>query len=110
MTFKITQNDTSPSLATTLLAEGEPIDLSDATAVRFLMEDRYERLVIDDDLSGSVRFLDASNGEVEYTFSASDTQTVGSYHAEFEVTYNNGSIETFPSNGKIDIEIVEEIA
>lgn len=110
MTFTITQGDTSPSLASQLSADGEPIDLSGVNGVRFIMQDRYEQVVIDEGIQGSLNFIDAENGEVEFVFTAKQTETVGSYEAEFEVTYSNGAVETFPGNRKINVEIVEQIA
>lgn len=111
MTFKITQQDSSPSLLVTLGDGANPVDLSTASDVRFIMQDRYERVVTTDDVQGSVNIVDSKSGEVEYVFDQTETSDAGTYEAEFEVMYNNGSIETFPANDrKIQIEIVEQIA
>jgi hypothetical protein len=110
MTFEITQGDTSPALVSQLTAGGEPIDLSSVDDVKFIMQDKYERIVIDEGVQESVNILNASNGEVEFVFRRDNTNTVGSYEAQFEVTYSNGAVETFPSDKRIDIEIVEQIA
>lgn len=109
MVFKITQGDTSPSLLSTLSGEDGPVDLTNTTDIRFIMQDRYEQIIIDDNLQGSVNITDASSGEVEYVFDSTDTSDVGEYTAEFEVEYNNGAIETFPTDTKINVEIVEQI-
>jgi hypothetical protein len=111
MTFTITQGDNSPSLVTTLSSEDSSgIDLSNASDVRFIMQDMYERVVIDETLDDAVRIVDEERGIVEFIFSQPETETVGEYEAEFEVTYTNGAVETFPTDGKIDIKIVEHIA
>jgi len=109
MSFKITQGDSSPSLLTTLSDGGVPVELSNVTNIRFIMEDKYERIHIDDDLQGYVNIVDPSLGQVEYVFQQDDTKQIGTYKAEFEVTYNNGAVETFPTENKITIDIVEEI-
>jgi len=51
----------------------------------------------------------ALEGLVRYNWTAADTDTVGSYQAEFEVTYADASIETFPNDGYIRVEIIDDI-
>jgi len=46
---------------------------------------------------------------VRYNWIAADTDTIGSYQAEFEVTYADASIETFPNDGYIRVEIIDDI-
>lgn len=111
MTFTITQDDNSPALLTTLSDEsGVPVDLSNAGDVRFIMQDMYERIVVDESLDGGVSIVDEDMGMVEFVFSETETRNVGGYEAEFEVRYTNGVVETFPTDGKIDIKVVEHIA
>lgn len=54
--------------------------------------------------------VDASNGIVKYDFTASDTDTTGWYWAEFEVTFSDASIETFPNSGYFSIKITPNLA
>lgn len=109
MTFTITQGDSSPSLVSALGTTSSTVDLSNAQEIKFIMEDKYERVVINEGLQDSVNILDAANGKVEFIFDQSQTKTAGSYQAEWEVQFINGAIETFPTRSKIDIEIVEQI-
>ena len=46
---------------------------------------------------------------MQYIWDAADTATVGSYQAEFEVTFAGGAVETFPNNGYIRVEITDDI-
>lgn len=107
MAFFIKQNDTSPSLQATLKDGADnAVDLTGAT-VRFHMRQLGTQTVkVDDDATVS----DADNGVVYYQWSASDTDTIGSFEAEFEVTFSGGEIESFPNNRFIQVEITDDIA
>ena len=110
MTFRIVQNDTAPSITSQLTDGGKPIDLSTASNITFHMEDMFQRSVVSDDLTGRTNIVDPTIGKVEYTWRAEDTDTVGTYSAEWEVLYEDGKVETFPtSDNKITIEVVEGI-
>lgn len=114
MTFKIVQNDTAPSLISVLRDNNKPIDLSGFDNVFFYVEDKYQRVVIEDDARGNVGegrvgVLDDKRGKVEYVFDSDDTSDAGTYYAEWQVIYQDGSVETFPTDGKIEIKITEEI-
>lgn len=106
MTFYIKQNDTFPVIRATLRSgNGDPIDLDSAT-VRFHMRQIGSNTVKIDAAGGVVL---ASDGVVQYIWSEDDTDTVGAYQAEFEVTYPGGSVETFPNDGYIRVEITDDI-
>ena len=51
-----------------------------------------------------------ASGEVRYDWSVGDTAEAGSYQAEFEVTYSDGSMETFPNDGHISVKITDDIS
>lgn len=107
MTFYVKQNDTAPSIRATLKdGDDDVIDLTGAT-VRFHMRT----------IGGTTAKVDsavtvispATSGIVQYDWVADDTDTIGTYQAEFEVTYSDSRIETFPNNGYITIEIKDDI-
>lgn len=110
MTFRIVQGDTAPPISSKLSDEDGYVDLSNASNIRFHMEDRFQRIQLEDDLTGRVNILNESLGKVEYVWRARDTLDVGTYKAEWEVLYDDGTIETFPTDGYIDIEITEQIS
>lgn len=107
MTFYVKQNDTAPSIRATLKdGDDAVIDLTDAT-VRFHMRTIGGTTAKIDSAASIV--IPATNGIVQYDWTAADTDTIGSFQAEFEVTYSSGRIETFPNSGYIRVEITDDI-
>lgn len=105
MTFYVKQNDTSPAMLATLQdADGNAINLT-AASVRFHMRQIGGSIVVD----AAAIVVTPLSGLVRYNWSAADTTTIGSYQAEFEVTYADASIETFPNDGYIRVEIIDDI-
>ncbi len=106
MTFSIKKGDTSPALRATLRYDDcTTINLTGASA-RFHMRQTGSASVLIDAAAVVVSVA----GIVEYRWTAPNTATVGAYEGEFEITYSDGKIETFPSDGFIAIEIVDSIA
>lgn len=105
MAFSIKQNDTSPSLQATLKdATLTPVNLAGAT-VMFHMKSVDGTIKVDQQMT----ITNASGGVVQYDWQAGDTDTVGTYYVEFEVTYSDSSIETFPNNGNKVVSVVKEL-
>ena len=105
MAFTIKQNDTSPALQATLQDyAGTAISLVGAT-VRFHMKGLDGSLAIDSPMI----ITSAADGVIRYNWQTSDTDTAGTYNAEFEVTYSDLSVETFPNTGNIAIVITPEL-
>lgn len=102
MAFNIKQNDTSPSLQATLTtAAGTAISLTGAS-VKFHMKSLDGTMKVD----AAMTVTNANNGVVQYDWQTGDTDTVGSYAVEFEVTYGDNTIETFPNNQNLTICVV----
>ena len=108
MTFFIKQNDTNPALKATLKdGDGTVINLTDAS-VRFHMR-KIDSTTSVVDAAASV-VSPATSGIVQYAWSGSDTASAGMYSAEFEITYGDGKIETFPNSDYIRVEILDDLA
>jgi hypothetical protein len=107
MAFFIKQNDTSPALKATL-KDGldAAVDLTGAS-IRFHMRATGETNA---KVDASAVVEDADNGIVYYNWIPADTDSIGSYEAEFEVTFAGGEIETFPNNRFVEVEITDDIA
>lgn len=105
MSFFIKQNDTSPSILADLKSfNGDPINLTNAS-IQFHMKSVDGTLKVD----AAMTILNESLGRVRYDWQVGDTDTVGSYYVEFEVTYADNSVETFPNNGNKTVSVVREL-
>ena len=105
MAFRIKQNDTSPSLEATLSdANLVPVNITYATVMLHMKA--ISGAVV---LTRQMTITDAENGVVQYDWQAGDTATVGTYYVEFEVTYSDGNVETFPNTGSLPLVITREL-
>jgi hypothetical protein len=100
--FTLTAGDTVPNLQAVLAdSEGDAIDLTDASVQFHLAEPRGGDTIIDEPAD----VIDATSGLVRYRWHVDDTDEPGRYRAEFEVTYANDDVETFPNDGFHDVVI-----
>ena len=108
--FTIKRGDTAPAFEKSLkTGGGEPVNLDGFTEIDFHMRDDDYNTVIDDDTSGAVSVVIATSGDVLYQWQSGDTETLGSYKAEFVVTFGDGTKQSFPRRGMYDIEVTEDI-
>jgi hypothetical protein len=99
--FTIKQGDTSPALEATLKdRDGNAVNLTGASVQFHLATTRYKNIV---DATGTL--VNASEGKVKYEWQADDTSQHGDFFAEFEVTYADSTVETFPNDGYISVEV-----
>jgi len=105
MAFRIKQNDTSPSLEATL-SDVNLVPVNITAAVVMLHMKAIGGAVV---LTRQMTITDAENGVVQYDWQAGDTATVGTYYVEFEVTYSDGNVETFPNTGSLPLVITREL-
>lgn len=98
--FYIKKGDTAPPLRVFLRQrDGSPIPLAGATVVFHMGNGKVA--------SGTVDILVANLGKVEYKWQSSDTDTVGSFNGEFEIT-DGGDDQTVPSNEYIVIKVLDD--
>lgn len=106
--FSIKQNDTRPAIEVQLVDSlHDPRLLDNATEVRFYMEDVDTGSTVVDQ---PATIINEDEGRVTYAWQDGDTETAGRYEAEFEVTYTDGNVETFPNNGYIEVYIDDDVA
>jgi len=92
-------------------SDGNPADLEGAE-VRVLMRRRGDNFQIAADAENLQvgDGEDGTKGRVAYTWAEEDTVTdnAGLYFVEWEVTFQEGEVQTFPSNGWNKVAIVRD--
>ena len=96
------QGDTAPDITVTLYqSDGTtPLDLTDST-VKFQMRKADDRKFTVD-ASADVD-TDPTTGKVSYRWSVGDLAVPGDYQAQWEVTYNDGRIQTTATPNEISV-------
>jgi hypothetical protein len=102
--FTIKRGDTSPALRFALLPES--VSLAGAT-VRFQMRARGGGTLIDRPAEILTVFEPAV---VAHLWQPGETDQPGRHEAEFRVTYLDGTVETFPNLGFIEVFVTEDVA
>jgi len=108
-TFYIKANDTASFITREIKdAFGAPVNVTGATVV-FSMRVKPAGDMKITRQPGVV--VTAGTGRVRYEWdsSAGDTNTADEYEGEFQVTYANGKIQTFPNDGHIPIVITDDV-
>jgi hypothetical protein len=106
--FSIKAHDTMPAISATLsTANGTPVDLTNATSVKFIMAASP---------GGAIKVAAAATintpktlGQVTYQWIATDTATPGTYQAEWEVTWASGGVQTFPTLSYHTVAVVADL-
>jgi hypothetical protein len=102
-TFYIKRNDTSPSIKYQLDPKA---DLTGASVV-FNMRGSSGPPIVS--RAAATVVGNAADGVVSYAWAAVNTAKSGLYRGEFEVTYADGRIETFPNNGYIQVLVTDDL-
>lgn len=106
--FYIKVGNTAPDLQVELLDDdGDPINISGYSSIKFSMRNQKSGTVIVDDAAATE--ISTNPGIIKYEWEAVDTATAGVYEGEFKVVLISGQIITFPNNGYILILISESI-
>lgn len=105
MAFAIKKGDRRPRYRVQLTANGSPVDLTGATAIRFLMKSGVTGAL---KIDGVATVVDAATGIIEYPWAAGDTDTSGTFNIEFEVNWA-GEKQTFPSSGYFTCTINDDL-
>jgi hypothetical protein len=98
----IKRHDTKGKFTDVLKLDGSPVDLTDAS-VKFLM--KKTGLAI----SQVATIVSPTAGSVEYQPTADDVAAKGDFNQEWEVTFVDGSILTFPNDGYNTVKIWDDL-
>lgn len=105
--FNLKRGNLLPALNATLkYSDGTIINLTGAT-VKFFMRPKGSSTVI---VNASCSVVSATAGTVQYNWQAGETDTVGNYEGEFQITFGSGSKLSVPNNALIQIFIMGVIA
>ena len=96
--------DTTPITSYLKDADGY-VSLSGASVV-FIMTEPDGTVKIS---RGACTILDEDTGYVKYPFVVGDVDTAGSYRGEFEVTFADTVITSFPNDEYIPIKILDDL-
>lgn len=108
MTIYRVENDTDSPIEDTLEdGSGNAVDISGFNSLDIHIE-KPDGTLVTDDTTGNVTADDAANGDVSYDFQSTDLDQSGRYEYEWEVTFSDGGIETFPSRGFEEIIVRQE--
>lgn len=92
--FTIKANDRLPSIQATLSSGGSALDLTTATAVKFIMKTSTGSTIR---VNATATIVTPTSGVVRYDWLAVDTATPGDYVAEWEITWTGGKKQTVPT-------------
>jgi len=96
--FAIKRGDTDADITAVLRDGTGAIQPLDGATVKFSMRE-FDTGMVTILLQNAEIVLPAANGKVKYAWQGGDTDDVGYFYAEWQVTYGGGGIQTFPSNG-----------
>lgn len=103
MTWPIKRGDLDPPFTSDLSVGTAAINLAGAS-VRFIMRNASTGVV---KVNAAATVVDASAGSVSYQWAGTDTDTVGLYEAEWEIT-SSGRRRTVPSDGFLYIRVTQD--
>lgn len=105
--FYIKQNDTrEPVIATCQDENGAAEDLTGAT-VKFHMTGPVPATTSKVNSAGAL--VDAANGVVKYQWIAADTNTAGDFNAEFQITFSDARVKTYPNTANFTVHVTPDL-
>lgn len=105
--FSIKAHDRYPSIKATLSSDGQPIDLTGAVGVDFVMRQGGASGALR--INDAAQIVDAAGGVVLYDWKPEDTAVAGSYQAEWQITWANGYQQTVPTLTYHSIDILADL-
>lgn len=101
--------DTESAIEDTLTDGSTAVDISGFQSVEFHLT-KPDDTSVSDDTNGAVTVEDSPNGQVKYDFQSGDLDQQGRYEYEWQVTFGDGGVLSFPSKAPATIWVREELA
>lgn len=99
------RGDTDPPVRVQVTdAAGNSVNLAGASA-QFHMVDEDGTVVLDKPAT----IVNEADGRINYEWDDGDTDTAGTYEAEFEITKQDGDVQTWPNSWNLIVEIGKDI-
>jgi hypothetical protein len=103
--YRTKQHDTGKPVRGTLSDENGVVNLANATQIRLLIRPYDAELVV---YTAAVDGTPA-DGNVIYEWVEGETDTAYWFEYEWEVTWNDGTVDTFPDDGYLTGEIQADL-
>lgn len=100
-TFKIVNENTAPNYTITCTRDGTAIDLTAATDVSLIIQQRSTSSITQSGRAATI--TTASSGIITYTALSTDFPEGGTYVADIKVTYSGGGIEILYNQAKFKV-------
>lgn len=105
--FTIKRNDTKKAIDGILKSNAAVVNLTSCT-VKFIMSLASKKNAVPK-VKKSATIVDPLAGTVSYQWVTGDLDTKGTYDAEWEVTFLDGKVATFPDDGYLTVEVVADL-
>lgn len=102
--FSIKAHDVLPTIVAALTVDGVPVNLAGAT-VRFIMKPTGGTVKV----NAPATLVNAAGGIVRYDWAPGDTDTPGSYQAEWEITWPGPKKQTVPTTSYHTIDVLADL-
>lgn len=104
MSVEIKKNNLLPIMTSTLTSNGNPVDLTTAVSVKFIMVAEGTAPGGSPKINAAAAFdADRTSGRVSYSWAGTDTDTAGIYRAEWEVMWPGSKKQTFPGRNYLTV-------
>lgn len=101
--FTIKMDDQLPEIQAVLKDDNDsPVNLTGISGIRFIMTDKATGAI---KVDAPATVVTAAAGLVKYSWEQEDTDTVGTYNAEWEVEFADGRLESFPNWKHLQVKV-----